>query len=66
MRLARWRGRRRSRLGASRARVLRDVLVDALMLLVLGIGVRLLAAVLWVRVADPRAARGRDAANRRD
>jgi ABC-type antimicrobial peptide transport system permease subunit len=34
-------------------RVLRDVLVDALKLVVPGIGVGLLLAVLWVRVADP-------------
>jgi predicted permease len=40
-------------LGASRMRVLRDVLVDALKLVVPGIGVGLLLAVLWVRVADP-------------
>jgi ABC-type antimicrobial peptide transport system permease subunit len=40
-------------LGASRARVLREVLVDALKLVVPGIGVGLLLAVLWVRLADP-------------
>ena len=40
-------------LGASRARVLRDVLGDALTLVVPGIGVGLVLAVLWVRVADP-------------
>ena len=40
-------------LGASRARVLRDVLGDALKLVVPGIGVGLVLAVLWVRVADP-------------
>ena len=40
-------------LGASRTRVLRDVLVEALTLVVPGIGVGLVAAVLWVRVADP-------------
>ena len=40
-------------LGASRARVLRDVLADALKLVVPGIGVGLLLAVLWVRVTDP-------------
>jgi putative ABC transport system permease protein len=40
-------------LGASRARVLRDVLGDALRLVVPGIGIGLLLAVLWVRVADP-------------
>ncbi len=40
-------------LGASRARVLGDVLGDALKLVVPGIGVGLVVAVLWVRVADP-------------
>jgi hypothetical protein len=40
-------------LGASRARVLREVLGDALTLVVPGIGVGLVLAVLWVRVADP-------------
>ena len=40
-------------LGASRGRVLRDVLGDALKLVVPGIGIGLLLAVLWVRVADP-------------
>ncbi len=40
-------------LGASRARVLRDVLGDALKLVVPGIGLGLLGAVFWVRVADP-------------
>lgn len=40
-------------LGASRARVLRDVLGDALKLVVPGIGVGLLLAVLWVRQVDP-------------
>lgn len=40
-------------LGASRARVLRVVLGDALKLVVPGIGVGLVLAVLWVRVADP-------------
>jgi predicted permease len=40
-------------LGASRARVLREVLNDALKLVVPGIGVGLVLAVLWVRVADP-------------
>jgi predicted permease len=40
-------------LGASGARVLRDVLGNALTLVVPGIGVGLLLAVLWVRVADP-------------
>jgi predicted permease len=40
-------------LGASRGRVLRDVLVGALTLVVPGIGVGLLLAVLWVRLVDP-------------
>ena len=40
-------------LGASRARVLLDVLGDALRLVVPGIGVGLLLAVLWVRLANP-------------
>jgi predicted permease len=40
-------------LGASRARVLREVLGDALKLVVPGIGVGLLVAVFFVRVADP-------------
>ena len=40
-------------LGASRARVLRDVLGDALGLVVPGIALGLLLAVLWVRLADP-------------
>ena len=40
-------------LGASRARVLKDVLGDALKLVVPGIGLGLVASVLWVRVADP-------------
>ncbi len=40
-------------LGASRGRVMRDVLGDALKLVVPGIGVGLLLAVLWVRLADP-------------
>jgi putative ABC transport system permease protein len=40
-------------LGASRARVLGDVLGDALKLVVPGIGVGLVLAVLWVRLADP-------------
>ncbi|OGU31244.1 MAG: hypothetical protein A3K13_07380 [Gemmatimonadetes bacterium RIFCSPLOWO2_12_FULL_68_9] len=40
-------------LGASRGRVLRDVLGDALTLVVPGIGVGLVLAVLWVRLADP-------------
>jgi predicted permease len=40
-------------LGASRARVLRDVLGDALKLVVPGIGIGLVLAVLWVRLADP-------------
>ena len=47
------RDRRRVALGASRARVLGDVLGDALKLVVPGIGVGLVLAVLWVRVADP-------------
>jgi predicted permease len=40
-------------LGASRQRVLRDVLGDALRLVVPGIGAGLVLAVLWVRLADP-------------
>jgi predicted permease len=40
-------------LGASRGRVLRDVLVDALKLVVPGIGLGLVLAVLWVRLVDP-------------
>ena len=40
-------------LGASRARVVRDVLVDALKLVVPGIGIGLLLSVLWVRLVDP-------------
>ena len=40
-------------LGASRLRVLGDVLGDALKLVVPGIAVGLVLAVLWVRVADP-------------
>ena len=40
-------------LGASRARVLGDVLGGSLKLVVPGIGVGLVASVLWVRVADP-------------
>ncbi len=40
-------------LGASRIRVLRDVLGDALKLVVPGIGLGLVVAVLWVRVVDP-------------
>jgi predicted permease len=40
-------------LGASRGRVLRDVLADALKLVVPGIGVGLVLAVAWVRLADP-------------
>jgi putative ABC transport system permease protein len=40
-------------LGASPTRVLRDVLGDALKLVVPGIGVGLLLAVAWVRLADP-------------
>ena len=40
-------------LGASRRRVLRDVLGSALRLVVPGIGVGLVLAVLWVRLMDP-------------
>jgi putative ABC transport system permease protein len=40
-------------LGASRGRVLRDVLAGALTLVVPGIGVGLLLAVAWVRLVDP-------------
>ena len=40
-------------LGASRTRVLREVLGDALKLVVPGIALGLVAAVFWVRVADP-------------
>jgi putative ABC transport system permease protein len=40
-------------LGASRGRVMRDVLGDALKLVVPGIGVGLVLAVAWVRLADP-------------
>jgi predicted permease len=40
-------------LGASRGRVLRDVLGDALKLVVPGIGVGLVLAVAWVRLGDP-------------
>jgi len=40
-------------LGASRGRVLRDVLGDALKLVVPGICVGLLLAVVWVRFTDP-------------
>jgi ABC-type antimicrobial peptide transport system permease subunit len=40
-------------LGASRGRVLRDVLVDALKLVVPGIALGLVLAVLWVRLTDP-------------
>jgi hypothetical protein len=43
----------RAALGASRARVLREVLGDALKLVVPGIAVGLVLAILWVRVADP-------------
>ena len=40
-------------LGASRSRVLRDVLGDALKLVIPGIGLGLVGAVLWVRLVDP-------------
>ena len=40
-------------LGASRMRVLRDVLGSALLLVVPGIGVGLILGVLWVRQIDP-------------
>ena len=40
-------------LGASRGRVLREVLGDALKLVVPGIAVGLLLAILWVRMANP-------------
>jgi len=40
-------------LGASRGRVLRDVLAGALTLVVPGIGLGLLLAVVWVRLVDP-------------
>jgi hypothetical protein len=40
-------------LGASRGRVLRDVLGDALRLVVPGIGGGLMLAVAWVRLANP-------------
>jgi ABC-type antimicrobial peptide transport system permease subunit len=40
-------------LGASRSRVLRDVLADALKLVVPGIALGLLLAVAWVRLVDP-------------
>jgi putative ABC transport system permease protein len=40
-------------LGASRGRVLRDVLGDALKLVVPGIGAGLALAILWVRLTDP-------------
>jgi hypothetical protein len=40
-------------LGASRARVVGEVLGDALKLVVPGIGAGLVLAVLWVRLADP-------------
>ena len=40
-------------LGASKVRVLRDVLVDALKLVVPGIALGLMAGVFFVRVADP-------------
>ena len=55
-------------LGASRGRVLRDVLVDALKLVVPGIALGLALAVLWVRLTDPvvLSARRRRAARLRD
>ena len=40
-------------LGASRGRVLRDVLGGALKLVVPGISMGLLLAILWVRLTDP-------------
>jgi ABC-type antimicrobial peptide transport system permease subunit len=40
-------------LGASRLRVLKDVLGDALKLVVPGIGLGLLLSVFWVRSVDP-------------
>jgi putative ABC transport system permease protein len=40
-------------LGASRQRVLHDVLRSALMLVVPGIGVGLVLAIVWVRLMDP-------------
>ena len=40
-------------LGASRFRVLKDVLGDALKLVVPGIGLGLLLSVFWVRTVDP-------------
>lgn len=40
-------------LGASRTRVVRDVLGDALQLVIPGIGLGLVVAIFWVRVADP-------------
>jgi predicted permease len=40
-------------LGASRGRVLRDVLVDALKLVMPGIALGLAFAILWVRLTDP-------------
>jgi predicted permease len=40
-------------LGASRGRVLRDVLADALKLVVPGIALGLALAILWVRLTDP-------------
>ena len=43
----------RMALGASRARVVWDVLGDALKLVVPGIGLGLVSAVLWVRMVDP-------------
>jgi ABC-type antimicrobial peptide transport system permease subunit len=43
----------RMALGATRVRVLNDVLGDALKLVVPGVGLGLVIAVLWVRIADP-------------
>jgi putative ABC transport system permease protein len=40
-------------LGASEGRVLRDVLVDALKLVVPGVAIGLILASLWLRVVDP-------------
>lgn len=40
-------------LGASRGRVLSEILADSLKLTVPGVAVGLVLAILWVRVADP-------------